>query len=276
MKRAKLLKSQTVAVPALDQADRDAMWRVFNVYYADVSRETFEGDLAKKNDVILLRDKHDDTIQGFSTLQQLERSIDGRRVVSIFSGDTIVDRDYWGQRALHWAFTRYLFRVKLQNPLSSVYWFLISKGYKTYLLLSRNFPEHFPRHDRPTPAWQQTLLDSLSQEMFGDDYKPALGLLQFEQCPGRLKNWVAPLNPDMVDAPDVRFFLKTNPHHMRGDELCCLGKVDLKFMFYGPLRLLRKAVREIAKYVGLAPQRTPRPATGRAAAQLEALPTRRS
>ncbi len=272
---SKRLIAETVPVGSLSAADHEAMWNVFRTYYADVSRACFGKDFANKTDVILLKDAVDRTIQGFSTLKVSADRIDGRKVLSIFSGDTIVDREYWGQRALHWAFTRYLVKVKLQNPLTRVYWFLISKGYKTYLLLARNFPEHFPRHDRATPAWHKKLLDTLSRDMFGNDYKPDLGLLQFESCPGRLKNWVAPVNTEIIDAPDVRFFLEKNPHHARGDELCCIGRVDLKFFFHGPLRLVRKALREMGKYVGLAPERAPRTAAARTSGRLEALPASR-
>jgi hypothetical protein len=168
----------SLAVPRdLDRRSRDAMWQLFTRYYADVRRSVFEADLDEKDHVILLRDEGDGSIRGMSTLKVYDHTIAGRRVRAVFSGDTIIDAAYWGQSALHWAFLGYLVRVKLRSPLTPVFWFLISKGYKTYLLLARNFPTHYPRH-------------------------------------------------------------------AEGDELCCIGRVDLDFALYGALRVFKRPMRK--------------------------------
>lgn len=234
------LSAEVVKVASLAPSDVDAMWSVFARYYAEVSREVFERDLAEKDELILLRDAGDRSIRGFSTLKVFEETIDGRRHLAIFSGDTIVEQAYWGQRALHRRFIRYVVGKKLQNPRAAVYWFLITKGYKTYLLLARNFPDYYPRHDAPTPAAEAALLDRLSRRKFGDAWKPALGVLQFERCAGRLAEGVAPIDPSLLEDPDVRFFAQKNPGHAHGDELCCLGRVDLKLWASFTARLLRR------------------------------------
>ena len=117
-------------------------------------------------------------------------------------------RENWGQPALHNAFFRYSVRSKRRHPLRPVYWYLITKGYKTYLLLSRNFPVYWPRHDRPTPAWETELLDRLGRERFGDRWVPARGGLRHDDCSGRLR-------------PGVAGF-----RHARGVALLALGRVD--------------------------------------------------
>ncbi|MEK7705049.1 MAG: hypothetical protein AAB426_08830 [Myxococcota bacterium] len=54
------------------------------------------------------------------------------------------------------------------------------------LLLARNFPEHWPRHERLTTPWQTQLIDVLAREKFGSAWQPDLGILRFEKCAGRL------------------------------------------------------------------------------------------
>lgn len=242
-RRSGRLKGRVVAVSKLASAQRDAMWSVFRTYYGEVKREVFEKDLAEKQEVILLTDSGDGSLQGFSTLQVYARAIDGRPFLAVFSGDTIVDEAYWGQNALQRTFARYLLAQKLAHPLIPVYWFLISKGYKTYLLLTRNLPNHWPRWDRETPAAEQAVLDLLATDKFGDAYVPEAGVLRFPECLGRLEEWVAPIEAHLLEHPDIAFFLKKNPGHVRGEELVCLARVDLAFPLHFAARQLRKSLR---------------------------------
>ena len=145
------LKARVFTVDELMPETREAMWQLFFRYYADVGREAFFADLSRKSRVILIRDRDSYEVKGFSTIETYETEVWGRRVAVLFSGDTVVDREGWGQTALQIAFLKFIIRYKLSHPLMPVYWFLISKGYKTYLLLSRNFPTYWPRHDRETP-----------------------------------------------------------------------------------------------------------------------------
>lgn len=220
---------RAVVVPLADLGEdvREAMWTLFDKIYADVERNRFDHDLNEKQDVILLFDEGNQSIQGFSTLRVYERNIEGRDVVVVYSGDTVIAPGYWGQRALHSAFVKYITACKARHPLVPVYWFLISKGYKTYLLLARNVPEYWPRRDKTTPPWPAAVLHSLATERFGSWYEPERGVIKFDRPMGRLRTGVAPIEREMLDDPDVLYFIEKNPGHEAGDELCCLGRMGL-------------------------------------------------
>jgi len=70
------------------------MYALFESYFAGTDRARFESDLAEKDGVILLRDR--DRICGFSTFNGSTMVRSWR----FFSGDTIVDREYWGETVL--------------------------------------------------------------------------------------------------------------------------------------------------------------------------------
>jgi hypothetical protein len=248
--RSRRLAAEIVSVSALDRTTLDGMWMVFSRYYAEVTRERFERDLSNKRDVILLRDSGDHSVQGFSTLQVYDRVYRGRSCLTVFSGDTVIDEEYWGQSALHRAFVRYVVLLKLRNPHRPVYWFLISKGYKTYLLLSRNFTTYFPRHDRETPAWERAMIASLARDKYGEAFDETAGVLRFPECEGKLKEGVAPIEAALLEADDIRFFAERNPGHVDGDELCCLGRVDLGLWAKFTARVLSKALRGGARRLG--------------------------
>lgn len=236
------LVARVVSVSALSAELREAMWRLFERYYADVTCERFQHDLSEKQEVILLFDSGDRSMRGFSTLLCYEDHHRGRRFVAVYSGDTVIDEAYWGQRALQRRFVRWVVLQKLRRPFTPVYWFLITKGYKTYLLLSRNFPNYWPRHDRPTPDWESSLIDHLARSRFGDAWKPELGVLRFDSSLGRLREGVASVDASIIAAPDARFFVEKNPGHAVGDELCCIGRVGLDLWGAFTLRLLRRAL----------------------------------
>lgn len=223
------------------------MWDLYAAHYEGVTREAFERDLAGKRWAILAHDAGDGSLQGFSTLTWDRWAHEGRRFIALFSGDTLVAPAYWGQRALQNEFGRCFTRVKLAHPFTPLYWFLISKGYRTYLLLSRNFPDHWPRHDAPTPAWERGAIGLMARARFGDAWLPDEGIVRFGPDAPRLREGVAPLDEGTLAWADVRFFHERNPGHARGDELACLGRIRatlwLRYLAKQARRHARRAVR---------------------------------
>ncbi|HRE88946.1 MAG TPA: hypothetical protein PK095_07350 [Myxococcota bacterium] len=237
------LGAETLPVHSLDPGTRGALWTLYQGYYERTDADRFYADLDEKHDIILLRDLSDGALAGFSTLHVSEVDLDGRRTHVIFSGDTIIAPAYHGQSALQRAFVAYILSVKWRARDEDVYWFLISKGYKTYLLLARNFPSHWPRHDVETPPDARALLDTLATRRFGADYDPATGIVRFSPPGPKLRADVAPLPAS--PPPDVAFFAARNPGHADGDELCCIGKVDLQLGLAYAQRLAKKVGRRL-------------------------------
>ena len=169
------LSARIVGIDSLTEAERGRMFLLMERYYDHVERGRFDDDLSRKDSVILLEDGGQ--VQGFSTLRTLSFEAGGQTHRGIFSGDTVVDRPYWGQRVLGRAFLGHLFREKARKPFTPLWWLLITKGYKTYLLMANNFGEHWPRHEAPTPRVQQDLIDGFARQMFGDDYEADTGLI---------------------------------------------------------------------------------------------------
>lgn len=234
------LRAAVVPLAEVGPDLRDAMWTLFDSIYADVDRGRFDQDLAEKQHVILLFDEGNESIRGFSTLHVYRRAIEGRDVIVVYSGDTVIAPGYWGQRALHSAFVKFVTTCKARHPFVPLYWFLISKGYKTYLLLSRNFPEYWPRRDIPTPAWPAAVLNTLAKEKFGSQFVPERGVVQFDRPMGRLRTGIAPIESEMLQDPDVRFFIEKNPGHEAGEELCCLGRLGVQQGVFYMSRLLQR------------------------------------
>lgn len=223
--RARRLVAHTVPVGSLDRATIDAAFSLFDSLYAGTDRARFERDLHDKQLVILLRDAGDHVLRGFSTIHLREVAYGGRTARLVYSGDTAIHPAYWGQKCLQRAFASVLMREKLRHPTRPVLWFLISKGYKTYLLLVNHFPRSLPRGDRPAPARMQATLDAVAETRFGDAFDPVRGVVSYESPRERVRREVAPIDRPLLRNSHVAFFVSRNPGYQRGDELACLAEV---------------------------------------------------
>lgn len=232
------LKATTVARSRLTPADRARMLALMQAYYDAVSEARFLADLEKKDAVILLKDAGD-TIQGFSTLMTVRVEVCGRPARGVFSGDTVLDQPYWGSRALGRAFLRYLWIEKLRAPAEPLYWLLISKGYKTYLMMANNFAEHYPRYEKPLPARVKPLMDAFYTALYPEAYDATTGLIETAVAASRLKPAVAPIAARLVESnPRIAFFEQRNPRWQQGCELACLARMTLAM----PLRFALKVI----------------------------------
>lgn len=226
-RRARKVKANIVSVDQISIVEQERMYSIFSKYYINHNKETFLKDLFEKNDVILLRDIENKTIQGFSTLLKVNLKQNGTSVTGIFSGDTVLEKEYWGNKALGVAFLQYLWMEKIKNPLKPVYWFLMSKGYKTYLLMANNFKTHYPRHESKTPSKYKNLIDAFYSARFPDYYNPSNGLIEFDSHSCSLKEKIAEVTPELLSNPRVRFFAENNPQWERGFELACLAEMTM-------------------------------------------------
>lgn len=219
--RTRLIAPQAVEISALSAAERGAMYELYARHYDATDRSRFEIDLDNKCYAVML---HDETgsLQGFSTLAEYEREFAGRKIGVLFSGDTVIDAAHWGQQALAFAWLRLAGMRKTQAPQRPLYWFLISKGHRTYRFLSAFAHAFWPARDRTTPTHAQHLMDELAQERFGAAYDRATGLIRFPESQGQLRSTYASVTDAHRRRPDVDYFLSRNPGYSNGDELVCL------------------------------------------------------
>lgn len=221
-----ILKGLLVPAKTVTPARQAEMFRLFEKYYENADRNAFQADLAEKHWVILLVDAETDELCGFSTQMLLEVNVDGEPIHALFSGDTIISRDRWGDVALSRIWGRLALSLVDRYTPGSLYWFLISKGYKTYRFLPLFFHEFYPRHDLPTPDWARRMIDAFAQRKFPHRYDAKAGIVRADRYKDRLRRGIADVTPERLRDPHVRFFEQANAGHAEGDELCCLATLS--------------------------------------------------
>lgn len=235
------LISKTIKITSLHDTQIAEMFKLFEFFYENVSYDRFQNDLKAKSRVIIMLDKHQ-RIQGFSTLYDFDFLHHGKNYRILFSGDTIIAQDYWGTSALTMEFLKNMIILKMRYPTRPVWWFLISKGYKTYLLLANNFLNYYPRYDRETPVEHSSLLQGLSDKFYPGKYNFKTGVIEFgAEEHERLRASIAPISEElMAKYPRIKFFQAKNPDWIKGCELACIGEVNPLLGIVHPIKLVRK------------------------------------
>ena len=218
------LTGQLVRVTEISVRRRDEMYALMKDYYENIERSTFDADLNKKEWVIEIADGSTSELKGFSSQALMHLQVDGRSIRAIFSGDTIVDRDWRGQQRLFQISGWFLRRLMDEYRHDDLYWFLISKGYKTYRFLPLFFREFYPRSKVTTPPQVSAVIDALAMRLGPSRYDRQTGVLRagprwLPSCGQASQSITA----ERLRDEHVRFFADVNPGHAEGDELCCIA-----------------------------------------------------
>lgn len=219
--------------------ERAAMFELMQQYYAAVNPDTFNVDLQEKDWVIMLFEPQTGKLCGFSTQMLISLPMEEQIVTVLFSGDTIIAREYWGDVALSHVWGNLVWSLIDRYPPNTLYWFLISKGYKTYRFLPVFFKEFYPRYDCPTPAWARHLIDRLGQHKFPHAYDAAAGLIRAYPGKDYLLHGIADITPERLQDPHIRFFLTQNPQHDLGEELCCIAPLTQENFTPAGIRVIK-------------------------------------
>jgi len=239
-----VIRADFYPLDKISYEDVKVMHNVFVKYYHNADYETFVKDLKRKIGAILVKKIDDGTIVGFSTIGIIEKTIDNKKCMGMFSGDTIIEKEYWGLPNLQTAFLRFMVQLRIKNPLTNLYWFLISKGYKTYLLMANNWTDYYPRYNNKEDEKRKAIVKTFSNHLFEGYYDEKTGLLKFGEGYQKLKENVAEITDEMkIQHPKISFFEEVNPTWREGTELPCLGDISWKFLLWRPIPFAIRKIR---------------------------------
>lgn len=228
------------------------MYHLFEKYYVDISYDQFVEDLKEKTHVLFIRNEQN-VLVGFSTIFR-KKMPDVGEGTFLYSGDTVIREDYWGTKYLQKAFFYFILKAKLASPFKPVYWMLISKGFKTYMMMKRNFISCWPRKEGATPTQLKQVQDNFYKKKFGLAYKKEIDLIVFEKSKGAVKGDIAAPSEESRKDLDIQFFLKKNPNYSEGEELACITEIlwkDLTFhvlKYFIPKRYEKKVNQVYENY----------------------------
>ena len=216
------MKTYISSTRNVSDQNREDLYGLFQQFYANTSWARFISDLSNKHWLIRMIDN--DRLVGFSTQQLLELSWNGGVVRFLFSGDTIVHPDYWNQSRLAGAFGHLFLHIEAEAR-TPLYWFLISKGFRTYRFLPVFFCRFYP-HYSGSEADLKPLLDTVAEFMFKAAYNKRTGVIEADPAKDHLIRSLAEIPSARQSNPHVLYFQRVNPSHAAGSELACLAPLS--------------------------------------------------
>lgn len=236
-------------VQRADQIDLDqqtCMLKLMQDSYEDVTLEQFTIDLAAKSHVISLF-ASDDRLVGFSTQVIIETCNRGRPIHALYSGDTVVAREHWGDYALAAAWGNFALDLIDSSPDANWFWFLTSKGYRTYRYMPLFFSEFYPGPKKATPEYANEIMKALADIVAPDRFDRTSGIIRASKGKDRLRTSFG--DPQNRDDIYVRYFIGANPGHAQGDELCCIAPLSRGNFTKAARRMIRalnpRAIAEV-------------------------------
>lgn len=206
--------------------DRDRMFQLMQACYENLDRQQFDADLNQKWLVIQVYDPATEQLVGFSTQVVIHTRIDGRMIRALYSGDTVMAPEYWGDMALANAWGRLALQLIDEAGSEPLYWFLTSKGFRTYRYLPLFFRQFSPRHGSVVSVQDDRLIAAFGRQIAGDAYDHQHRIIRAD--PQKYFTRARAVDPGLRVHHDahVRYFVEQNPSYARGDELCCLAPLS--------------------------------------------------
>jgi hypothetical protein len=222
---AKTLEARILDVTAVDIATRRAMFAIYEQYYEPAIWAVFERDLDDKDEVLLLSDIHG-ALRGFSTMKTwcVETPLGRKRL--LFSGDTIIEQAFWGLQALPFRWIEHAGAILAASPETPLFWFLISKGHRTYRYLNAFAHVYYPTWQQQTPTAMSALIELAGRNVFGSRYCAETGVVRADAAGARLRAEFTGIDANRRPNPETAFFLARNPGWCRGDELLCFCELS--------------------------------------------------
>ena len=218
-----VLLSQVLSVKQLDNIKMREMYSLFSKYfYSD--EILFEKDILNKQWIIFLEDGKNKSLKGFTTIAYLDIIINGIDVRAVYSGDTIIHKDYWNTFELSKCWINTVLSHN-QNSHKPLYWLLLSSGYRTYRFLPIFYKEFYPRYDKATPGIMKNLMFEFATHIYGPHFKSEKGIINFGRNSTPLRNRLAKVDSSRLKDPHVVFFLERNPGYVIGEELVCITEI---------------------------------------------------
>lgn len=232
------IKGSIANITDLKETDIEMMYLLFSRYYDKANKESFINDLREKQWVIILESEGE--IKGFSTQMVIKGCHSKGKYAVLFSGDTIVDKGCWSETKLSVLWTKFAVALSkmYEKEEHEFYWYLLSKGYRTYKFLPTFFNEYYPKSGQETPAKVREIMKTIAEKKFPGLFEESTGIIKASILKERLKAGIADIGEKELKKNNIRFFAEKNPGWSRGDELVCVAPVSRSNFNKAGLRLL--------------------------------------
>lgn len=220
------MKGLVKPISECTEKEISAMYALMTEFYDNMDEDVFRRDFFNKDYCLVLYDE--EVLVGFTTQKVMSVTVEGREIHGMFSGDTIIHKDHWGEIELFKVWAQFWFDYA--EKYEEFYWFLICKGYKTYRILPSFWKEFYPNRQTETPEYEQKIIDAYASLLYPEEYNKNTGVIEYSHVKDKLRSGVADVDSHRIKNKDIAFFCNKNPGHIDGNDLACIARIDKRYL----------------------------------------------
>lgn len=218
MKKAKIKVS--IVGNELSPAVKEEMWEVYSKYY-DYSKAYFMGRMEKNNHFSLYTVEN--KIIGFTGLRINRTTINGRKRLLFYFGQTIIDANYRGKSLIPTTGAKLCLKYLPEMLSSKTYFWADCLTYKAYLVITKTLENGYPSYKNNQLGDEKDVVDYIGKTHYGNAYCPQTGTVKKDAQVVNDVNTQIPFK--YRQDPDINFYVKANPLYIEGHGLIALGPV---------------------------------------------------
>lgn len=204
------------------------MYTLMTDHYENINIDKFIKDLYIKDNIFLVYSSEE--LIGFSTLKKIKISLEeeNETIIGLFSGDTVIKKGFSWSISFQKEWIKFCLEESEKNNLLNIktYWFLISKGIKTYMYLPTYFKNYSPKLGVIESKKEKKIKELYGQKLYANRYDMKSGVIRNDSSNDYLKENVVSINSKQQLNRDIQFFISKNPNYKEGDELVCLAELS--------------------------------------------------
>jgi hypothetical protein len=219
------LTLRVVPAARLGDDELEEIWRFYS-RFVDRPKTPFIEGVRRTGDVFLGRERGGGPLRAFAAASAMDVTFAGATCGVMYGAWAAIDPAFRGGQLLQWAGLVTWLKYRRRHPLRRTYFVIMASTYTSYLLLTRNFAEYWPRRQAPTPPLERALLDTVMRRVAGSDWDAEAGVVRRY---GRLRyrEGVVADDGDQGD-PEVAYYAARNPGQREGDSLACVAPLSLR------------------------------------------------
>jgi len=222
----------------------DELFAIFATLYEGANREKFARDFREKTWAVILRDRRDGRLVGFSTFMDfiMPIEVDGQTqdVGIMYVGDVVKERAYWGERGLQIAMLFLGLEAGQKHAPRPFVWWYMTKGFRTFMNIAPSFRVTYPNPFAETPPFYQAILNAVGESRYPKSWNPKTGVV--EMADYRVSPEIQEHPAHLAGNPWLEFYLARNPGHTVGHELAGVALVT-------PPEVIVAATRQMARQI---------------------------
>ena len=191
--------------------------------------------------VVFIRDSKSGIIVGGSGFRIRTFDLKNNKTVkTIYLGQSYILPEYRGRKLMSLSYTQVVLDCKKKHPFRQIWFWMDALSYKPYLIMANQMREYYPSSFRKTPDWVKDLRSKVGLYYYMSLYDDVTGVVKKKER--RLKPSEGKIRQNDLNNPFIRFYLRLNPGHVRGEGLLCVCPGNFKNVLWFTWLLIKQSI----------------------------------